>query len=149
MNITYTYDDAVSVEEFQDLLARMLQYDGDRFPAANVFHVPLRDSVKEQSSLDHTIAVTARDAANNLVGFLKVLTDDAYLYYIYNVMVDPKLRKKGIGSRIVEMAVEECKKGGFMKIFLTAIPGTEEFYRKYGFKEGMSPVLTIRGEDYV
>jgi hypothetical protein len=34
-----------------------------------------------------------------------------------------------------------------MKIFLTALPGLEDFYRQFGFRETMSPVMTLRGED--
>ena len=34
-----------------------------------------------------------------------------------------------------------------MKIFLTALPGLEPFYQKFGFRATLSPVLTLRGED--
>lgn len=148
MDIAYKYDDTVSVEELFGLLDTLMKYDGDRFPAKNVFHVELRDKEKEAVSLKNTVSVTARKSSGELVGYLRILTDRAYMFYILDVMVDPKCRKQGIGSKLVELTVDSCKQKGFIKLFLTAIPGAENLYRKFGFKEGMSPILTMRGEDY-
>lgn len=147
MNIKF--DDKVSVEELFHLLEEMDKFKGDRFPARNVFHTSLRDEAKEAESLKNTIAITARDTDGTLIGYIRLLTDKAYMFYILDVMVHPDYRKQGIGEAMMEVTVEESKKNGFIKIFLTAIPGSEPFYAKFGFKEGMSPVLTMRGEDYV
>ncbi len=149
MPIHYTYKDRVSVEELFGLLDKMVVFRGDRFPARNVFHVALRNREKERVSLENTISVTARGEEGNLVGYLRILTDYVYMFYILDVMVDPSSRGSGIGVNLIETAVKECKAEGFIKIFLTAIPGSEDFYRRFGFRESMSPVLTIRGEDYV
>lgn len=149
MDIDYTYDDKVSVDELFCLLDKMMKFKGDRFPARNVFHVALRDEEKEATSLKNTIAVTARSEKGRLIGYLRILTDHAYMFYILDVMVDPNTRGSGIGSRLVEIAVDGCKSQGFIKLFLTAVPGSEDFYAKHGFKESLSPVLTMRGEDYV
>jgi predicted N-acetyltransferase YhbS len=148
MNITYKYNDTVTVEELFGLLDQMIAFDGDRFPARNVFHTALRNDESEAISLKNSISMTARNADGLLVGYLRLLTDHVYIYYILDVMVAPSWRKRGIGEKLVGIAVEKSKSSGFMKIFLTAIPGSENFYQKFGFKASMSPVLTIRGEDY-
>ena len=148
MIFKYRYDDDVSVEELFSLLERMTDFDGDRFPAANVFHVALRSKEKEAESLKNSVSVTARRNDGMLIGYLRVISDQVYIYYILDVMVDPACRKQGIGTELVKLAVDNAKQSGFIKIFLTAIPGAEEFYGQFGFKEGMSPVLTLRGEDY-
>ena len=144
----YKYEDVVEVGELFGLLERMMTFEGDRFPAKNVFHVELRSREKEAISLANCISVTARGADGELVGYLRVITDGAYIYYVLDVMVDPEFRGQGIGKALVELAVEKCKQDGCIKLFLTALPGAEGFYAKFGFKEGMSPVLTMRGEDY-
>ena len=151
MDINFKYNDNVSSSELFELMKEMERSTTDRFPPANVFHYSLRNEEKENVSLKNTIAVTARDNTRNdkLVGYLRLLTDHAYMFYILDVMVDPDYRKLGIGKELIGLTVKHCMKNGFIKIFLTAIPGTETFYEKFGFKEGMSPVLTIRGEDYV
>ena len=150
-DIKYQYDDQVGIEELFELMKEMEKSTTDRFPPANVFHYSLRNKEKEKTSLSNTVSVTARDQnrKNKLVGYLRLLTDQAYMFYILDVMVDPGYRKKGIGKEMLEITVNQCKKQGFIKICLTAIRGTEPLYEKFGFKEGMSPVLTIRGEDYI
>ena len=150
MEINYKYDDTVSSEELFHLMKEMEKSTTDKFPPKNVFHYSLRTVEKEKVSLTNTVAVTAREKGQNkLVGYLRLLTDQAYMFYILDVMVAPDYRKKGIGKELLSLTVERCRENGFIKIFLTAIPGSESFYEKFGFKEGMSPVLTIRGEDYV
>jgi hypothetical protein len=47
----------------------------------------------------------------------------------------------------MELTLAECRSNGFIKIFLTAIPGREAFYEKFGFKPAISTVLQLRGED--
>ncbi len=150
-NIVFRFDDKVNADELFDLMEEMKKSTTDKFPPQNVFHYALRNKEKEEISIDNTVSVTARDINRNnkLIGFLRLLTDQAYMFYILDVMVDPDYRKLGIGKKMLEITVDHCKKEGFIKIFLTAIPGSEPFYEKFGFKEGMSPVLTIRGEDYV
>jgi len=117
-----------------------------RFPAASVFHRSLRTATKEATSLQHTLSVTLRDRGT-LIGFLRLVTDHAYFYYLCDVMIHPAWQQQGLGSRLVESTVHECRRRGYMKIFLTALPGLEEFYQRFGFRTTLSPVLTLRGED--
>ncbi len=150
MDIRYYYADSVTVAEFFALLEQLSKAEdgSERFAARDVFHVSLRDPEKEAQSLACSISVTARGEGHKLLGYARVLTDQAYIYYILDVMVDPEYRGQGIGTRLVEHAVEEAQKNGFIKIFLTAIPGSEPFYERMGFRSSMSPVLVLRGEEY-
>jgi len=150
MDITYHYDDSVSAAELFVLLEQLSKAEdgSERFAARDVFHVNLRDPEKEAQSLAHSISVTARGEGHTLLGYARVLTDQAYIYYVLDVMVNPAYRRQGIGTRLIERAVEEAQKNGFIKIFLTAIPGSEPFYERMGFRPSMSPVLVLRGEEY-
>jgi len=52
---------------------------------------------------------------------------------IRNLFVDPKLRGRGIGERLVKMAMEEAKTLGVGRVFaLTYRPG---FFKRLGFRE--------------
>lgn len=142
----FRFDDrGVSVDELERLLDAM---EGAvmAFPAAAVFHRSLRTPDKEAASLAHTISSTMRDGGT-LIGFLRIVTDHAYFYYLCDVMIHPDWQGRGLGSRLVEAAVHECRRRGYMKIFLTSLPGLEDFYGRFGFRATMSPVLTLRGED--
>lgn len=141
-------DKTVTAEEMFELLSDMKKVQGERFPAENVFHCSLRSKDKEKISLQNSISVTARNSDGKLVGFLKLLTDHSYMFYILDVMVHPDYRNNSIAREMIDLTVDYGKKNGFIKIFLTALPGKEKYYESFGFKEGMSPVLTIRGEEY-
>lgn len=147
--MNYVFNDKnVSVKEFFMLVESLEGCTEDRFPASSVFHTSLRNESKEKLSLDNSISVSARDG-NRLVGFLKIVTDYSYIYNIVDVMVSPEYRGRGIARKLINMTLDEAKKNGFIKVSLTAIPGKEDFYKSFGFKEGMSTVLSLRGEDYV
>ena len=150
MSITYTYDDHVAAAEFFMLLDKLsAAEDGnERFPARDVFHKSLRDANKETHSLKHCISITARSEDHTLLGYLRIITDRTYIYYILDVMVDPHFQRQGIGTHLARLAIESGQAHGFIKIFLTAIPGLEQFYAKLGFRPGLSSVLVLRGEEH-
>jgi GNAT superfamily N-acetyltransferase len=142
----FQFDDrGVTVAELEMLLDAMNAAEM-RFPAAAVFHRSLRTQEKEAASLAHTLSCTLRHEGT-LVGFLRIITDHAYFYYLCDVMVRPDWQGRGLGTRLVEASVQECRRRGYMKIFLTALPGLEAFYQQFGFRSTLSPVLTLRGED--
>jgi N-acetylglutamate synthase-like GNAT family acetyltransferase len=149
MDIQYKFDDQVTSEELFDLMERMETATNDRFPAKNVFHYSLRDTAKENKAIENSISVTARTEEGLLVGFIRIITDHVYMFYFLDLMVDPAMRCHGIGTKLMTLSTDRCKENGFIKIFFTAIPDKVEFYANMGFKPSMSPVMGLRGEDYV
>lgn len=143
------FDDGVTADEMSALMKAMEIDEGGRFPARAIFHYDLRDPERETIALNHGINVTARDEAGALVGTVRIITDQSYIFYIVDVMVHPSKQGTRVGSGLMELALTEIKKRGFIKVLLTAIPGREDFYLRLGFKPTMSPVLALRGEDYV
>ena len=146
--IVTTFDDAVTVDEINALMRAMEADTSGRFPPRAIFHYALRNDAREAAALEHGINVTSRLADRTLVGYMRIVTDQAYIYYIVDVMVHPEHQGLRIGSTMVQAALAELKRRGFIKVLLTAIPGKEEFYMRMGFKPTMSPVLALRGEDY-
>ncbi len=146
--VTIRFDDDVGVAEMQALMTAMEADTSGRFPPRAIFHYSLRNAAKEAVALQHGINVTARDEAGLLVAYMRIVSDRSYIHYIVDVMVRPDRQGERIGSDMVKTALREVTKNGFVKVLLTAIPGKEEFYKRMGFKETMSPVLALRGEDY-
>lgn len=52
--------------------------------------------------------------------------------WLANVYVDEKYRKKGIGSLLIQSAIENIGKEGFKELYLYT--SYNSFYEKYGFK---------------
>ncbi len=147
--ITTRFDDEVTVGEMNHLMRAMEADTSGRFPPSAIFHYALRNDEREAAALTHGINVTARKPDSTMIGYMRIVTDHAYIYYIVDVMVHPGYQGSRIGSTMVEAALAELKQRGFIKVLLTAIPGKEEFYGRMGFKPTMSPVMALRGEDYV
>lgn len=67
-----------------------------------------------------------------LVGVGRVLADGVYTAYIGDVAVHPDYRGAGIGKQIVAELLRLC--AGHKKVLLYSVPGSEAFYRKFGFR---------------
>lgn len=75
-----------------------------------------------------------------LVGVGRALADGTDCSYICDVAVLPSHQGTGLGKEIVANLVGLSK--GHKKIILYAVPGTEPFYKKLGFKR-MSTAMAI------
>ena len=72
--------------------------------------------------------------AGSLIGFGRALSDNCSDAYIQDVVVDPKFRGQGIGSRIIRSLESELRRRGVDWIALVGEPGTENFYSGLGLK---------------
>lgn len=66
-----------------------------------------------------------------LVGVGRVLADGVDCAYLCDVALLPSHQGTGLGQQIVARLVELSR--GHKKIILYAVPGTEPFYRRFGF----------------
>jgi ribosomal protein S18 acetylase RimI-like enzyme len=67
-----------------------------------------------------------------LVGVGRVLADGVYTAYIGDIAVHPARRGIGLGKQIVAELLR--RSAGHKKIILYSVPGSEAFYRKFGFR---------------
>lgn len=146
--IKYSFNDDVKIDELKSLMLLMNKDKSTQFPAEDIFHFSLRNNSKEFIALANGTNVTARSEKDELIGYLRVISDKAYIYTIVDVMVRPDMQKKKVGTKLLNLTIEKIKQTGFIKIFLTALPGKESFYEQIGFKKTMSPVFCLRGEDF-
>jgi len=68
---------------------------------------------------------------NNQVGFARLVTDYSVMYWLCDVYIDVKHRKKGLGKKLMETIIKNDQ-----LINLTGILGTKDahqLYEKYGF----------------
>lgn len=84
-------------------------------------------------SLRQSFTCISAYAADELIGFGRVVSDGVIYAAVYDVIVKKKYKNKGIGKEIVKMLLAECKKFNIRSIHLFAAKGTQEFYEKIGF----------------
>ena len=85
------------------------------------------DLEKTKSALDKTLNITAYDG-EKLVGCLRILSDGYFFGTITELLVLPDYQKKGIGSRLLQLARENTP----TMLYFGSQPGMEEFYEKNG-----------------
>lgn len=79
---------------------------------------------------------------NQLIGFLRVITDKGIHAFIVDLNVHPAFQKHGIGNALVQETVNDLKKEGYYHIQLVFYPELEEFYRKCGFEIIQAGMIT-------
>lgn len=146
MKIKYIIKDKISYKELQILFKKMDSIKGERFWARDVFHYSWRTKKQELIALKKSTLITAR-LNNKLVGMVRLVDDGVYDFYVAEVMVIPSLQGKGIGKELMNKTINYCKKVGFIKIFISALPGKETYYQQFGFKPAMSQVMEIKFKD--
>jgi GNAT superfamily N-acetyltransferase len=68
-----------------------------------------------------------------LVGFGRLVSDTVLYAMIYDLIVTPGHQRQGIGSRILDLLVERCRKAKIRDIQLFCARGKRSFYEKRGF----------------
>ena len=89
------------------------------------------DVEKTQMALSRTLNITAYDD-EVLVGCLRILSDGYFFGTITELLV-PEYQKRGIGSRLLQLAQENTP----TMLFFGAQSGNESFYEKNGCQKSM------------
>ena len=90
------------------------------------------DMERTQDALSKTINITAYDG-ERLVGCLRILTDGCYFGTITELLVLPEYQKRGIGSRLPQLAKRDTP----TMLYFGAQPGVELFYEKNGCQRSL------------
>lgn len=80
-----------------------------------------------------------------LIGFGRIISDGIYQSFICDVMVHPDYQQQGIGTKIIQTLVKECRKAGLNVVQLFCAKGKQDFYKKLGFceREAEAPGMTL------
>ncbi len=90
------------------------------------------DAERTQGALSRTLNITAYEG-KTLIGCLRILSDGYYFGTITELLVLPEYRRKGVGSRLLQLAKENAP----TMLYFGAQPGLKAFYEKNGCKKGM------------
>ena len=78
-----------------------------------------------------SFAVVALDD-DQVVGFARALSDEAFAVYIADILVAPERQREGIGRALTESILDRYPLGTFHHQVLVAERGAEGFYRRLG-----------------
>ena len=124
MTLTYTVEDAVSVEEFIDVLKR------SGLDARRPVDAPdIIQGMVENADL----TVTARDEAGQLVGVARSIADFAYCCYLSDLAVDRDCQRQGIGQELIRRT-KDAAGGDKIALLLLSAPDGMEYYPKIGLE---------------
>lgn len=97
----------------------------------------LTDKQATQALANCLYKVKAVDEDGQVVGMGRVVGDGAVVCYIQDLIVIPKVQKRGIGSMLIQKLkayVEAIREeGSIMMLCLMCAKGREPFYEKHGF----------------
>ena len=93
------------------------------------------DEVREMlAHTDYVFAFVAPES-DDLLAFVRVLTDRVYLALILDVIVAPSCRGQGLGRRLVETIQDHPVLAKVQNLELCCLDEMKPFYRKLGFTE--------------
>lgn len=82
-----------------------------------------------------TISLVARDTNGTIVGVLFGLTDYAYWLYVTDLGVDRKCAHRGIGTALMNAALELAGGRDDIALYLVANDDAVPFYEKFGMQK--------------
>ncbi len=83
-------------------------------------------------------------ATGRLVAFARVLTDRVFKAFIFDVIVDPAYRGRGLGIRIMESVLGHPDLARVRHLELYCHQEMFPFYRRWGFTEDVGGSLLMR-----
>ena len=98
------------------------------------------DVDRTKKALSKTLNITAYDN-RELIGCLRILSDGYYFGTITELLVLPQYQKKGVGSKLLQLAKENAP----TMLYFGSQPDVEKFYEKNGCQRSLQSYI-IRKE---
>ncbi len=94
-----------------------------------------RDPCRLKMAADHSgLVITARDNGV-LAGLIRIVGDGHTIAYIQDILVLKKYKRRGIGRRLMELALDELKEIRQVVLLTDINNETTGFYQQMGFSE--------------
>jgi len=90
------------------------------------------------------ITIGLIDSDDNLIGFVRALTDYVYKVMIYDLIVDPDWRGKQLGNLLMDKIINHPELKDIPHFDLYCLPDMIEFYQQYGFTAEPAGLLVMR-----
>ena len=95
------------------------------------------DDEVSEIALKNTMYSVSVYENDNIIGYGRLIGDGIVFLYIHDIMVKPEYQGKGIGKTIMNKLLDKVnelrKINPYLRTYLGASKGKEEFYKKCGF----------------
>ena len=95
------------------------------------------DDEVSEIALKNTMYSVSIYEDENIIGYGRLIGDGIVFLYIHDIMVKPEFQGKGIGKTIMNKLLDKVnelrKINPYLRTYLGASKGKEEFYKKCGF----------------
>jgi ribosomal protein S18 acetylase RimI-like enzyme len=125
-NIQVSHDKAISAKDVQDLCASV--------------GWSRREPVLISRAMVNSLAVVSAWEDGVLVGFARATGDQVFNATVWDVAVRPSHQRRGIGRLVMVELLKELDTYEIPLVTLYADPGTDSFYRRFGFSTDPSGV---------
>lgn len=125
-NIQISHDKSISPREVQDLCASV--------------GWSRREPVLISRALLNSLAVVSAWEEGVLVGFARATGDQVFNATVWDVAVRPTHQRRGLGRLVMIELLKELDAYDIPLVTLYADPGTDGFYRRFGFSTDPSGV---------
>lgn len=99
-----------------------------------------RDPVLIAKALNFSLAVVSAWDKEMMVGFARATGDQVFNATIWDVAVRPSYQKRGVGRLLMVELLKDLDSYSIPLITLYADPGTDGFYKRFGFSTDPSGV---------
>lgn len=94
-----------------------------------------KGAVKLEAALQGSwYSVAVYHAEDQIIGFGRVISDGVLHALICDIIIMPEYQSKGIGSKLLDQLVSQCKAHSITMIQLFSAKDKYTFYEKHGFK---------------
>jgi GNAT superfamily N-acetyltransferase len=92
----------------------------------------------------HALTLMGAFDLGQLVGFVQVCWDGGPHAFLLDTVVDPRWQRRGIGTRLVRLAIDQAAAAGCEWIHVDFEPHLENFYlHEYGFRPTPAGLLRL------
>ncbi len=84
------------------------------------------------------------DENNNLLGFIRVITDFIFKAFIFDLIVNKKHRNKGIGKKLLQEVLNHENLKNVKHFELYYLPELEGLYQQFGFSSNIGGIRLLR-----
>ncbi len=84
------------------------------------------------------------EESEQLVGFTRVLTDFVYHAMIFDIIVHPDYRSRGLGRRLMQAIVDHPRLARVNAYWLCCLPEMVPFYKKFAFDDELGQIKWMR-----